>query len=594
MIDRAASGQNPQEPSRQQESSRKQEPWRQRLVRSLLYGRNVDRAAKARARVGFVMLAFVAVYAVIGGRLVMFATGTDSHSARRGASQDAIATARPDIVDRNGEILATDVKAPSLFGEPRRIIDKDEAIELLTATLPDLDTAEVRERISGRKGFVWLKREITSQQQQEIHRLGIPGIGFVRENKRVYPTGNEVAHLIGLVNTDNQGIAGMEKWLDTNRLTFLHEAGFATDHEQKPVELSVDLRVEHALRDELQKAKEKFSAQAASGLVLNVRTGEVIAMVSLPDFDPNNPKQVHDPDRINRLTKGRYEMGSTFKAFTLAMALDTGKYSLDSMWDARGPLHYGKFTIHDDEPKGRFLNTKEVFTFSSNVGAARIALSQGVDAHKAFLRKMGQTEQLRTELPESDKPIVPQHWSELNTITIAFGHGMAVTPMQAAMGVNALVNGGYLIPPTFLKRTEAEAMEVAKRVIKPETSEKMRFLMRLNAEIGTARKADVKGYYIGGKTGTAEKVIKGHYIKKRVFTAFTAILPADKPRYQILIMLDEPQALKETYGFITSGWNAVPTAGKVIARIAPILGVEPRFDLPPSDRLILAASRTSQ
>jgi cell division protein FtsI (penicillin-binding protein 3) len=235
-----------------------------------------------------------------------------------------------------------------------------------------------------------------------------------------------------------------------------------------------------------------------------------------------------------------------------------------------------------------------VFTFSSNVGTARIALSQGVDAHKAFLRKMGQTEQLRTELPESDKPIVPQHWSELNTITIAFGHGMAVTPMQAAMGVNALVNGGYLIPPTFLKRTEAEAMEVAKRVIKPETSEKMRFLMRLNAEIGTARKADVKGYYIGGKTGTAEKVIKGHYIKKRVFTAFTAILPADKPRYQILIMLDEPQALKETYGFITSGWNAVPTAGKVIARIAPILGVEPRFDLPPSDRLILAASRTSQ
>ena len=212
------------------------EPWRQRLIRSLLYGRNVDRAAKARARVGFVMLAFVAVYAVIGGRLVMFAVVGDTHGARRAAAQDAIATARPDIVDRNGAVLATDVKTPSLFGEPRRIIDKDEAIELLTATLPDLDTAEVRERLSGKKGFVWLKREITPKQQHDIHRLGIPGIGFLRENKRVYPTGAEVAHLIGLVNIDNQGIAGMEKWLDNNGLADLHRAGFATDRLQRPVE----------------------------------------------------------------------------------------------------------------------------------------------------------------------------------------------------------------------------------------------------------------------------------------------------------------------------------------------------------------------
>ena len=571
------------------------EPWRQRLIRSLLYGRNVDRAAKARARVGFAIVAFLAIYAVIGGRLIMFAVGGDNHGARRTAAQDAIATARPDIVDRNGEVLATDVKAPSLFGEPRRIIDKDEAIELLTATLPDLDTSEVRDRLSSKKGFVWLKREITPlQQQQEIHRLGIPGIGFLRENKRVYPTGAEVAHLIGLVNIDNQGIAGMEKWLDSNGLADLHRAGFATDRLQRPVELSVDLRVEHALRDELLKAKEKYKAKAASGLVSNVKTGEIVAMVSVPDFDPNNPKEAHDPDRINRLTTGVYEMGSTFKAFTLAMALDSGKVDLNSMWDARGPLHYGKFTIHDDHPLGRMLNMKEVFYYSSNVGAARIALSQGVEAHKAFLRKMGQLERLRTELPESASPILPRHWSELNTVTIAFGHGLSVAPLQAVMGIDALVNGGNLIPPTFLKRTEQEAMAVARRVIKPETSEKMRFLMRLNAEIGTAKKADVKGYYIGGKTGTAEKVINGRYAKKRVLNAFTAILPADNPRYQLLIMLDEPQPLKETFGFITSGWNAVPTGGKVIERIAPLLGIEPRFDLPPSDRLILAASKTTQ
>jgi cell division protein FtsI (penicillin-binding protein 3) len=571
------------------------EPWRQRLIRSLLYGRNVDRAAKARARVGFAILAFAAVYAVIGGRLVMYATSGDSHGNRRTASQDAIATARPDIVDRNGEVLATDVKAPSLFAEPRRLIDKDEAIELLTGTLPDLDTSETRERLSGKKGFVWLKREITPSQQQEIHRLGLPGIGFLRENKRVYPTGAETAHLIGLVNIDNQGIAGMEKWVDSNGLADLHRAGFATDRQQAPVELSVDLRVEHALRDELMKAKEKFHAKAASGLVSNVRTGEIVAMVSLPDFDPNDPKEAHDPDRINRLTTGVYEMGSTFKAFTLAMALDSGKYGLDSLWDARAPLHYGpKAIIHDDEPKGRFLNMKEVFTFSSNVGAARIALAQGVEAHKAFLRKLGQLDRLRTELPESAAPLVPKRWSDLSTITIAFGHGIAVAPLQAVMGIDALVNGGYLIPPTFLKRSEQEAMAIAKRVIKPETSEKMRFLMRLNAEIGTAKRADVKGYYIGGKTGTAEKVIGGRYAKKKVLTAFTAILPADHPRYQLLVMLDEPQGLKETSNLITSGWNAVPTGGAVIARIAPLLGIEPRFDLPPPDRLILAASKPTQ
>src|SRR5690242_12519634 len=570
------------------------EPWGQRLIRSLLYGRNVDRTAKARARVGFAMLAFAAVYAVIGGRLVMYAIGADGHGARRTAAQDAIATARPDIVDRNGEILATDVKAPSLFAEPRRIIDKDEAIELLTGTLPDLDVGEVRDRLMSRKGFVWLKREITPQQQQDIHRLGIPGIGFLRENKRVYPTGNEVAHLIGLVNIDNQGIAGMEKWLDNNGLADLHRAGFATDRLQRPIELSVDLRVEHALRDELLKAKEKYKAKAASGLVSNVRTGEIVAMVSVPDFDPNNPREAHDPDRINRLTTGVYEMGSTFKAFTLAMALDSGKVDLNSMWDARGPLHYGRFAIHDDHPLGRMINMKEVFYYSSNVGAARIALSQGVEAHKTFLRKLGQLERLRTELPESASPLVPKHWGELNTVTIAFGHGIAVAPLQAVMGIDALVNGGYLIPPTFLKRSEQEAMALARRVIKPETSEKMRFLMRLNAEIGTAKKADVRGYYIGGKTGTAEKVVNGHYVKKRVLNAFTAILPADHPRYQLLIMLDEPQPLNDTSGFITSGWNAVPTVGNVISRIAPLLGIAPRFDLPPSDRLILAASRTTQ
>ncbi len=569
-------------------------PWRSTFMRTLLYGRNVDRAAKTKARLGLAILVFGLGYGVIAGRMIMFVTMADGHSGRRILAQDAVATARPDILDRNGEILATDVRAPSLFAEPNRIIDVDEAAELLTGVLPDLDAVELRERLGSKRHFVWLKRDITPKQRAEIYRLGLPGIGFLPENKRVYPNGNEASHLTGLVNIDNQGIAGIEKWLDTSGLADLHMAGLATDRLQEPVKLAVDLRVQHALRDELIKARDKFKAKAAAGLIVAVRTGEIVSMVSVPDFDPNNPREALDPNRINRLTTGVYEMGSTFKALTLAMALDSGKIGLNSTFDARVPLHFGKFAIHDYHPEGRFLTLSEVFTYSSNIGAARIALAMGVDAHKAFLKKLGQLDRLRTELPESAEPIVPKHWGELNTITIAFGHGLSVAPLQAVEGISALMNGGYLIPPTFLQRSEEQARAVATRVIKPETSDKMRYLMRLNAEKGTAKQADVPGYYVGGKTGTSEKVIGGRYSKDHVLNSFTAVLPADDPRYLLLIMLDEPQPLPETHGFRTSGWNAVPTGGAVIARVAPLLGLQPRFDLPPADQLILGASTASR
>jgi cell division protein FtsI (penicillin-binding protein 3) len=567
--------------------------WRGRLIRSLLYGRNVDRAAKARARVGLAILAFLALYAVIAVRLVMFAAVSDGRTVHRVAS-DAIATARPDILDRNGEILATDVRVPSLYGEPRRLIDVDEAVELLTADLPDIDATELRERLSSKRGFVWLKRDITPDQQRKIYRQGLPGIGFLKENKRTYPNGPEVSHLIGHVNIDNQGIAGMEKWLDGHGLAALHMAGLATDRLQTPVQLAVDLRVQHALREELVAARAKFNTIAAAGLVLNVRTGEIVAMVSEPDYDPNNPHEALDPTRINRLTTGVYEMGSTFKAFTIAMALDSGNATLKSMFDAHSPLHFGRFDIHDYEPQQRALSVPEIFTYSSNIGAARIAMAVGIDGHKAFLKKLGQLDRLHTELPESAEPIVPKHWGELNTITIAFGHGLSVAPLQAVMGVGALMNGGILIPPTFLKRTEAEAQALGTRVVKPETSEMMRYLMRLNVEKGTAAKAEVPGYYIGGKTGTADKVVFGRYSKTKVLTDFMAVLPADQPRYLLLIMLDEPHATPETHGFKTSGWNAVPTGGAVVARIAPLLGIEPRLNLPTADKQILASVRESR
>src|SRR5262245_7472514 len=300
-------------------------PRRLRFVASLLYGRNVDRAAKTRARIGLAVLIFALGYAVIATRLVMFAAVPEGHGSRRAIGQDAVATARPDILDRNGEILATDVRTPSLFAEPQRIIDVDEASELLTAVMPDIDAAELRARLASKRRFVWLKREITPEQRAQIDRLGIPGVGFLPENKRIYPNGAEVSHLIGHVNIDNQGIAGIEKWLDTRGLADLHLAGLATDRLQKPVELAIDLRVQHAMRDELVAAREKYKALAVAGVLTDVRTGEVVSMVSVPDYDPNNPRWALDPTRINRLTTGVFEMGSTFKALTVAMALDSGK-----------------------------------------------------------------------------------------------------------------------------------------------------------------------------------------------------------------------------------------------------------------------------
>lgn len=557
------------------------------IFRGLFGLDRVDQETVARARLKFLILGFSLVFVAIGGRLVILALTSDPNGVRGGGSE-AVASARPDIVDRNGDVLAIDVKSPSLFAEPKRLIDPDETLEGLLKVMPDLDVAEVRARLNSKKGFAWLKREITPAQQKAVYRLGFPGIGFVRENRRIYPDGPTFSHVIGNVNVDNQGIAGLEKYIDGRGLAELHMAGFATDRQQEPVALSMDARVQHAVRDELLKAKDKFKAKAAMGVVTNVRTGEIVSMVSLPDFDPNQSGDPRDNAHLNRLTTGVFEMGSTFKSLSFAMALDSGKVSLSSSFDARGALSFGRFAIHDFHAENRVLQVPEIFIFSSNVGTAKMVLSLGVEAHKAFLRKMGQLDRLRTELPESAEPIVPKRWGELNSATIAFGHGIAVAPLQAVMAVNSMVNGGFLIPPTFMKRTEEDAMKVATRVLKPETSDKMRYLLRLNVEKGSGKSANVPGYLVGAKTGTAEKVVDGRYSKTKLLTSFTAIFPMDKPQYLVLVMLDEPQAVPGTYGYATSGWNAAPTAGKIVERIAPMLNVAPRENLPGADQMLRA------
>ncbi len=535
---------------------------------------------KSDRRIKLVALAFGLVYCVVAGKLVWLGFKPDPQSMRAAAAA-ASAAARPDLLDRNGDTLATDVRVMSIFAEPRRIIDKDEATELLTAVLPDVDARELREKLGSRKGFVWVKREVTPKQQQEVYRLGLPGVGFWPENKRVYPNGPLAAHVLGFTNVDNQGIAGMEKYIDGQGLADLHGAGFDLSAENlKPIKLSLDAKATFAVRDELQKGMEHFRAKAAASAILDVNTGEVVALASLPDYDPNNPADALKPDHINRMNVGVYEMGSTFKALTIAMALDAGKVNLNSQIDARGALRYGRFKIHDYHGQNRALSVPEVFTYSSNIGTARMALMVGVDGHKAFLRKMGQLERMRTELPESAEPIIPKTWGELNTMTIAFGHGLAVAPLQAMMAVGALVNGGYLIKPTFIKRSEEEAKKSAPRVVKPETSEALRYVMRLNAEVGSARKANIAGYFVGGKTGTAEKVINGRYSKNKVFTTFMAIAPADHPKYLIATVMDDPQAAPETHGFTTAAWNSGMVTGKIIERVGPLLGLEPRFKPP--------------
>ena len=538
-----------------------------------------------RGRIRVAVLAFLAAFLVVIGRLVMFGLAPATHGSAYSDPNAIAATARPDLVDRNGEILATDIKMSSLYAEPRNILDPDEATELITSVLPDLDAAALRKKLATDAGFVWVKREITPMQQQQIHALGIPGIGFMSESRRFYPGGPTAAHLVGLVNVDNQGIAGFEKYVDDHGLADLHAAGFAATEDVAPVKLSIDLRVQHIVRDELADAMQRYHALAATGVVLNAHTGEVLAMASLPDYDPNNPVDANQPDRLNRMTAGAYELGSVFKSFTFAMGFDSGAVKMSDVIDASHPIHVGRFTIHDFHPKSRALTVPEVFIYSSNIGAAHMAMKVGKDVQQEYLRRFGLLTRLQTDLPEVAGPILPPKWTDLTAMNVAFGQGIAVTPMSTAVADAALVNGGWLIPPTFEPRTEAEAKALAVEVVKPSTSDQLRYLFRLNVEKGSGRSADVPGYMVGGKTGTAQKVENGRYSANKRLNSFLAAFPIDAPQYVVLVVLDDPQAEKQGEG-TTAGSNAAPIVGAIIRRSAALLGVEPRDDVKLSARMV--------
>jgi cell division protein FtsI (penicillin-binding protein 3) len=530
---------------------------------------------QARSRVTIAMLGFCAIYAVIGGRLVQYGMADDQITASipRG---DMLLASRPDLVDRNGEVLATDIRTVSLYAEPRRIVDADEAIERLRTVLPDLDMRSTYRKLSSNSGFQWLRRQLTPKQQSEIMALGIPGIGFRPEKRRFYPGGPTAAHIVGHVNIDNRGIAGMEKYVDDQGLSDLFDLGMTINEDMEPVALSVDVRVQHIVRDELAAAMERYQAIAAGAVVLNVHTGEVLAMSSLPDYNPNNGAEALDKDRLNRMSAGTFEMGSTFKTFTTAMALDSGLVRMTDSFDARYPIRIAGHTIRDFHGKGRVLSVPEIFIYSSNIGTARMADVVGIDGHKEFLTRIGLLTRMRTELPEVAMPTQPATWRKIHSVTISFGHGVSTTPLQTAVAAAALMNGGKLIPPTFLPRTVDQANQVAQQVIQPQTSANMRELFRQNSIEGSGRRAEVEGFRVGGKTGTAEKVVNGRYSSGVRFNAYLAAFPMDNPEYVVLVVLDEPKPAEGQHA-ATAGLNAAPTVGAIIRRSASLLGVKPEF-----------------
>ena len=552
-------------------------------------GSQDDPQRTGRWRVGVAMAGFCILFGAVALRLVFLGIASGGGADDGSRLKLAASQARPDIVDRNGETLATDIKTAALFAEPRYVIDPDEATELLASVLPDLDRGRLRRILSTDAKFAYIRREITPRQQQAIHRLGIPGIGFRVENRRFYPGGPAASHVLGTVNIDNRGIAGIERHIDESFLNDLQAAGFVTDHVMEPMPLSLDLRVQHVVRDELQSAMARYQAIAAIGIVLDVNTGEVLGMSSLPDYDSNNRNELLDSDRMNRASVGVYEMGSTFKAFTVAMALDAQVASITDSFDATRGLRIGGFTINDFHGKHRWLTVPEIFIYSSNVGAARMALALGAEGQHDYFQRLGLLDTLTTELPETGAPIVPDMpWPEVTTVTMAFGHGISVSPMQTAAAGAALVNGGFYVPPTFLPRDIEQAAAIAQPVLRPETSEIMRMLFRLNVLKGSGRRADVEGYGVGGKTGTAEKVENGRYSSDKRRNAFLAAFPMDAPEYLVLVVIDEPQPEEPGRG-ATAGSNAAPMVGNIVRRIAPMLGVEPKAVDPLEDPALALA-----
>ncbi|WDR03839.1 penicillin-binding protein 2 [Devosia algicola] len=542
-----------------------------------LDGSRKTRGNLTQARIRWMILAILLGFVVVGGRLIQLGMVV-TDSTIEGQARDVITATRPPILDRNGLEMAVDIRVPSLYAEPRRIIDVDEAVRKLVTVLPELDPEWLRKRLSGDQGFVWVERELSPALEERVMRLGIPGIDFITESKRFYPGLREASHVLGSVNVDNQGISGIEKHIDNEDVALLQDIGLARGNDLAPVTLSMDMRVQHVMYDELQDALVRYKAIASAGVMMDIYTGEVVGLVSLPDFDPNDPKSALVKGSFNRITAGIYELGSTFKTITMAAALDSGKVKLTDQFDARYGIRFGRYTIDDFHGKHRILSVPEIFKYSSNIGTIRVMQALGKENFRAFLTKLGFDKRVPFELPEMRTPTIAKEFSDVGAATASFGHGLSISPLHMAVAVSALTNGGNYIAPTLYKRTRAEAEQSYVRVVQPQTSDWIRYLLRLNALEGSGRQMDKEadGYRVGGKTGTAEKVVNGRYSNSKDFNVFASAFPMDNPRYAMVILVDEPEAENAQSG-VTAGWNAGMVTGRIVQRVAPMLGIAPDF-----------------
>ncbi|KZD07001.1 peptidoglycan D,D-transpeptidase FtsI family protein [Oceanibaculum pacificum] len=528
-----------------------------------------------RTRLVIAAALFAMAFGAVGLRLAdvtVMSRGGEPRLADAPRVAAPIQTTRAEILDRNGLLLATSLYTPSLYADPQAVIDPVAAARALATVLPGISEQEIVTKLSAERRFVWIKRNLTPRQKFEINRLGIPGFYFQREERRVYPQSGAAAHVVGYTDVDGRGIAGIEQSFDE----VLRSGG-------QPVQLSLDLRLQHIVRESLIESMTEFQAIGAAGVVLDAKTAEVLAMVSLPDFDPNHAGSI-DPDaQFNRATLGVYEMGSTFKVFNHAMALDSGKVRIGGSFDATQPIRISRFTINDYHPEKRWLSVAEIFEHSSNIGSARMAMEVGVNGQQDFMKKIGMLARLPIEVPEAGLPLAPSPWREINLMTISFGHGLSVSPLHLVSGVSAMVNGGVLRPVTLLKR-EAGATPAGTRVIAERTSEQMRKLLRLVVEKGTGRNASAEGYLVGGKTGTAEKLSGRGYNRKARISSFVGAFPINDPKYIVLAMIDEPVGNKRTFGYATGGWVAAPVVKNIVQRMAPMYGILPVDESAPEIR----------
>lgn len=529
---------------------------------------------------------FAIAFAVVALRLTAVAllqTGEEPRVARGGAAP-ALAVERADIVDRNGVVLATSLPTASLYANPYQMLDAQEAATRLAAVLPDLSEAELARKLAAEKSFVWLKRNLTPREQYQVNRLGIPGLHFQNEERRFYPQGGLTAHVVGFTDIDNRGLAGIEQSFD-DVLRGSH----------RPVRLSIDVRLQHVLRDELGRAIADFTGIGGAGAVLDVRTGELLALVSLPDFDPNQPGAASEDARFNRASLGIYEMGSTFKIFNTALALDSGIVRMQDSFDATKPIRIGGFSIRDYHAKNRWLSVPEIFMYSSNIGSAKMAEEVGSETQKLFFSRLGMLRPASVELPEVGRPLYPGTWRPINTMTIAYGHGLAVSPLHLVSGVAAMVNGGTMRPATLIARAPGEVAQ-GERIISTRTSEQMRKLLRLVVEAGTGKSANAPGYLVGGKTGTADKQSGRGYDRNSRLASFVGAFPMNDPRYVVLVMVDEPKPNATSYGYATGGWVAAPAVGRIVQRMAPLMGLPPLpVDAPEAvNDLLIAVNATEE